>query len=128
MGSGRYQYTPLDPGRRQFRLLYVDRDLKSTGTIQCGIETSDMDDAPTYAALSYRWRYVEATDATGRCPTPRTETNTHCPSMEERDARLQEPFRLPQSILQRPQKLAHMYLDRPEYASPNQAILHHSDR
>ncbi|KAH8593139.1 heterokaryon incompatibility protein-domain-containing protein [Bisporella sp. PMI_857] len=58
-----YNYRPLDVSRCQFRLLKVDRSLTATSMVQCHLENFDLNNAPRYTALSYRWTYSEPADA-----------------------------------------------------------------
>jgi hypothetical protein len=58
-----YNYRPLDVSRCQFRLLKVGRSLTATSIVQCHLENFDLNNAPCYTALSYRWTYLEPADA-----------------------------------------------------------------
>ncbi|KAF8858347.1 HET-domain-containing protein [Acephala macrosclerotiorum] len=48
-------YTPLDPTRREIRLLRILPPTDEAGTIHCQLETVSLDDEPEYNALSYEW-------------------------------------------------------------------------
>lgn len=47
-------YQPLDPAKREIRLLEICR-LKSSNLVSCEILHQSLDDSPKYSALSYNW-------------------------------------------------------------------------
>jgi hypothetical protein len=49
-----YKYSPLDPTKREIRLLHVIPGSTSTAP-HCRIETVSLDDGPEFVALSYAW-------------------------------------------------------------------------
>jgi len=58
----RYDYTPLNPNNREFRLLHIlpeddaaSEDNSSTGSVRCTVSHASLDNAPEYDALSYTW-------------------------------------------------------------------------
>jgi hypothetical protein len=52
-------YEPL--GKRQIRLISLDRSNPTSQTIDCRLTTHDLDEAPPYKALSYVWGDPEVT-------------------------------------------------------------------
>lgn len=52
-------YEPL--GKRQIRLISIDRSSPTSQTIACRLITHDLDEAPPYKALSYVWGDPEVT-------------------------------------------------------------------
>jgi len=50
----RYNYTPLDPIKRQIRPIRLAAE-REDGDVHCELDTFDFEDAPTYTALSYTW-------------------------------------------------------------------------
>ncbi|KAH6642532.1 heterokaryon incompatibility protein-domain-containing protein [Boeremia exigua] len=48
-----YTHEPLNTERQQIRLLKLAKDC--TGPLQCVVKIFDLDNAPSYSALSYRW-------------------------------------------------------------------------
>jgi hypothetical protein len=63
-----YNHRPLEANRHQIRLLKVDRSLTVESKVQCHLEIFDLDSAPHYTALSYRWTYSKSGDAYGTTP------------------------------------------------------------
>ncbi|KAN0110935.1 Heterokaryon incompatibility protein (HET) domain containing protein [Hyaloscypha variabilis] len=58
----RYEYKPLDPSQREFRLLHIlpendatSEDESSTDPVRCTVSHASLDSAPPYDALSYTW-------------------------------------------------------------------------
>ncbi|KAE9372770.1 hypothetical protein N431DRAFT_439800 [Stipitochalara longipes BDJ] len=58
----RYDYKPLDPSKREFRLLHIlpennatSEDKSSVGPVRCTVTHASLDNAPEYDALSYTW-------------------------------------------------------------------------
>jgi hypothetical protein len=58
----RYEYKPLDPSRREFRLLHIlpendptSEHASSAAPVWCTVTHASLDDAPEYNALSYTW-------------------------------------------------------------------------
>jgi hypothetical protein len=47
-----YEYTPLDPDRREIRVLIIHR-AEASSPISCSVLPVSLDDHPEYAALSY---------------------------------------------------------------------------
>ncbi|KAF1996292.1 hypothetical protein P154DRAFT_443836, partial [Amniculicola lignicola CBS 123094] len=64
-----HSHQPLDARQNQIRLLSVDRNLTSTAKVQCHLEAFNLDDAPNFSALSYRWEYPEPSDT--QLPSPK---------------------------------------------------------
>ncbi|KAI2602204.1 heterokaryon incompatibility protein-domain-containing protein [Hypoxylon sp. NC1633] len=48
-------YRPLDRGRQEIRLIYLDRFSSDDDTITCWMTTASLETSPLYVALSYVW-------------------------------------------------------------------------
>ena len=55
MDARKYKYRPLDPSKREIRLLNVLSSDRFSSQVKCSISTTTLDDDPEYAALSYCW-------------------------------------------------------------------------
>jgi len=51
-------YLPIDPSRRQTRLININPSANRSATIECFLHTISVDDPPHYKALSYAWGNV----------------------------------------------------------------------
>lgn len=49
-------YHPLDPSKREIRLLEIHGPLDAQGRIQYPLSIVSLDDKPSYIALSYQWK------------------------------------------------------------------------
>jgi hypothetical protein len=53
--ASRYAYRPLDPGRREFRLVKLKPSTQLSSPVCCELVETQLDNHPPYEAISYVW-------------------------------------------------------------------------